>query len=172
MFKCLVFQFLVILINFDLNYNQKSYEELIIQDKTIRRDTSFLSCNLTHLHGTTRNLKEIFFGRCHYYISYHHKIEKKCDFDSSKYDCDKLWESFYNITSKHTANVSDYDELLKLTDMNIPTNGSLFWSGTKQHVLDCKEFYYVFFCYFITFFLRYKNKKYLVFRRYFDWIFN
>jgi hypothetical protein len=138
MFKCLSIFILIILLKFGLNHSQKQHEDFIDKGKSVRREISNLTCNLTHLHGTTRKLKEIFLGRCHYYINYHPKVTKSCDFDRSKYNCDKLWQEFYNITSRHTTNVMDYDELLKLTDMSVPDNQSLFWSGTKKYVLDCK----------------------------------
>ena len=37
-------------------------------------------CSLLPLPGTTRNLKEIFIGRCFYYIHYHPKRLKNCEF--------------------------------------------------------------------------------------------
>jgi hypothetical protein len=95
------------------------------------------SCNLASLTGTTRQLREIFIGRCFYFINVLQK--QSCDFDSTKYNCNSIWDTFYNISKKNTQKIADYDPLLALTDQVIPVNTSLFWSGTYTQAHQCKE---------------------------------
>ena len=83
-------------------------------------------------------MKEIFIGRCFYYIHYHPKRLKNCEFNSSNYDCNLIWETFYNITTKNAKNLSDYDPLINLTSHYVPENASLFWSGVYEQASDCK----------------------------------
>lgn len=134
--KLINFLFLIITFKFDLRHQQKSFE-VTAKGNIIRRHSNS-SCGIIQLHGTTRNFKEIFFGRCYYYINYHPKIEKKCDFNSSKYNCNEIWQTFYKNTIRYKTNLTDYSELLKMTDMEIPENRSIFWSGTYSHIQYCE----------------------------------
>jgi hypothetical protein len=89
------------------------------------------SCNLDAYSATTPNIKEIFLGRCNYFINVAQK--NNCNFNSSNYDCSQLWQSFYSAIKKPTCSIDDYNDFFRLTDHFIPPNQSLFWSGTMQY---------------------------------------
>ena len=93
------------------------------------------SCNLGVLSGTTLGIKEILIGRCHYFINVLQK--ENCKFDSKKYNCSLIWETFYSISLKNTKNIDNYAPFLDLVDHIIPENTSLFWSGTYTQAHEC-----------------------------------
>jgi hypothetical protein len=86
--------------------------------------------DLNTYRATTPNLREIFFGRCFYYINILQKANG--DFNGSQYDCRTIWQAFYTAATSQPCTIDDYNEFLNLTDQIIPSNGSLFWSGTSE----------------------------------------
>ena len=128
-----VFCFLVFIfvLNFDLNHcqNQNGLER-----KTNLSEAAS-SCNTDVLSGTSLGIKEIFIGRCFYFINIVQK--KNCEFHSKKYNCTEIWDLFYSISVKNSKNISDYNPFLDLVDHIIPENKSLFWSGVKTEAREC-----------------------------------
>jgi hypothetical protein len=125
---------LVFLSNFDTNHFQIGLERQ-------RRQTQ--SCNIANVNGTTLSIKDIFIGRCYYFINVLQK--QNCEFDSKKYNCTTIWDSFYTISLKNKQNISDYDTYLDLVDQKIPANTSLFWSGTYTQAHECNIIYVLFY---------------------------
>ena len=83
-------------------------------------------CTLSN--GTTRNLNEIFIGRCHEFFSV-----KNCNLDKSLFDCEKIWGKFRTpIIGKVPCSVqiTDFDDFILEVDHKIPSNKTLFYSGT------------------------------------------
>ena len=117
----------IFVLNFDTNHYQ-------IGENRLRRQTPG-SCNLQSVNGTTAMLKEIFIGRCYYYINVLQKTN--CQFNSAAYNCNLIWDKFYSISVQNSTRVEDYNELLNMVDMKIPENTSLFWSGTYTQAHEC-----------------------------------
>jgi hypothetical protein len=92
------------------------------------------ACNKTQNDGNF--LKEIFIGRCFYFYNILKKTE--CFIIDKNYDCPKIWLKFEETVKKSNCNVSDFDDLFKLTDHNIPENETVFWSGTYTPAHQCK----------------------------------
>lgn len=122
----------IFLLQFSTNFYQ-------IGDQSYAR-ASTIKCEIPFYNASTPGLKEIFVGRCYYFINVAQK--GNCDFDKSKYDCNKIWDTFSSITIKNTGNIEDYEPLFQLTDHPINENGSLFWSGTYNQAHQCKVLYY------------------------------
>ena len=131
---CYLLTILIFVLNFDTNHFQIGLERH-------RRQTQ--SCNIANSPGTTLTLKEIFTGRCYYFINVLQK--RNCLFNTSKYDCNAIWDEFNSISLKNQKNVTDYNKYLDLVDQPIPGNSSLFWSGTYTQAQECNKFYVLFY---------------------------
>ena len=113
------------------------------------------TCNQTQSDGNF--LKEIFIGRCYYFYNILQKDE--CHIVGKNYNCTKIWLKFEQIMMKSACNVSDFDELFKLTDHDIPENKSVFWSGTYTPAHQCKFHFFKLKMKYIKFSL--KTRKYI-----------
>ena len=93
--------------------------------------SSYQSCHSsTNYTGTTPNIQEIFIGRCHDFLNVLRIND--CDIDVSKYDCQRIWESFSSpIIGKEPCSLrmSDFDDFFQYTNHPIANNTILFWSG-------------------------------------------
>jgi hypothetical protein len=87
-------------------------------------------CNLENYSATTQSIKDIFIGRCNYFVFVIQK--NNCHFNSSMYDCNEIWKSFYLAVKKPTCSLDYYNALFKITDHYIPPDKSLFWSGGRS----------------------------------------
>ncbi|XP_074847839.1 ADP-ribosyl cyclase/cyclic ADP-ribose hydrolase 1-like isoform X2 [Carettochelys insculpta] len=80
--------------------------------------------------GTTKNLQEVFLGRCYNYITtVKPELRDK--------DCQKIWATMQNaFVYKNPCNITteDYQPLLDLASHPVPCNKSLFWSKTNDLV--------------------------------------
>jgi len=92
----------------------------------------------TKSNGTTKNLEQIFLGRCYYFLNI--QQISNCDINPTKYDCAKIFNSFRTALVGKTpcsVNVTDFSEFLSLVDHPIAANTSVFWSGTYTPTHDC-----------------------------------
>jgi hypothetical protein len=95
-------------------------------------------CSSTY-NATTTNLREIFIGRCYYFLNVLHK--QTCYIDARNYNCENIWNSFSSaVISKNPCDVKtvDFNTFLNLTYHEIPENRSLFWSGSFSYKSECK----------------------------------
>ena len=89
-------------------------------------------------NGTTRNIEEIFKGRCHYFL----QLQKNSNcaiIQVKRYDCDAIWKAFKSaVTHKSPCGIKidDFKEFFKLVNHSIPVNSSVFWSGTYTSYHD------------------------------------
>lgn len=90
-----------------------------------------IQCNKPAYNGTTRNIQQIFLGRCYYFLNILQK--DNCIINASNYDCNDIWNEFYNtIKGKDPCSltIDNFSKLLNMVNQTIPANTSLFWSGT------------------------------------------
>lgn len=94
--------------------------------------------------GTTPKIRVIFKGRCEYFRQF--RVPKTSRL--SEVDCDKVWKAFTSaFKDKNECEVEseDYTAYLNMTEMEIPDNKSLFWSGTyllsQQYSDDNRRIY-------------------------------
>ena len=81
--------------------------------------------------GTTPNFKNIFIGRCFYFLNVLHK--ENCDISLSKLNCSKIWDEFSNVIVNRNPcdiTIQDYDKYIELTWHIYDREKSIFWSGT------------------------------------------
>ncbi len=98
-----------------------------LQIGDIRRS---ISCSNLY-NGTTRNIEEIFKGRCFEFTNTIHKED--CDIVSKNYNCNNIWIEFSNIIIGRNPcdiQIDEFKNYLEDTDHFIAQNKSLFWSGT------------------------------------------
>ena len=98
------------------------------------------SCRLKASNGTTKNIEAIFKGRCYYFLNLRHSIN--CDINLDVYNCSKIWKAFESaVVGKVPCNIKmeDYQYFLSLVNHSIPTNSTLFWSGTYKSAQDCMK---------------------------------
>ena len=88
--------------------------------------------------GTTPYIKEIFLGKCYYYIEI--LQVQNINFNSSYYNCSFIWEKFYGLSKNSSCTIEDFDEFFKYSDQNIIKSRSVFWSGTYFWANLCKLF--------------------------------
>lgn len=100
------------------------------------------SCTSKNLDGTTRNLREIFIGRC--YEFFHGTHQDKCNINPNRYDCNEIWYKFKEIViGKDPCEIKmdDFNSFLKSVDHPIKTNSALFWSGTYTPAHEISKYY-------------------------------
>jgi hypothetical protein len=112
----------------------------------LKNESSFssLSSNLNHnnwdgrTNGTTENIREIFLGRCYYFLNI---LNRDHPFiNNFNYDCPIIWQIFKNANigkNPLKIDIRDYENFLVSVDQFIPTNKSLFWSETVTVPLKC-----------------------------------
>ena len=91
-------------------------------------------------NGTIKNLKEIFLGRCHYFLNI--RQQTNCDINSKSYNCTEIWFAFEKAsTGKTPCNITidDYRKFLSLVNHPIPANSTFFYSGTYRTAQDRKR---------------------------------
>ena len=91
-------------------------------------------------NGTTRNLEQIFKGRCHYFLNLRHNAD--CFLNTSSYNCTHIWTAFKSaVIGKTPCNVTmeDYAPFLRSVNHSIPANATLFWSGAYRSAQDCMQ---------------------------------
>ena len=94
------------------------------------------------LNGTSPYFKEIFIGRCYYYVSNLHKTN--CDIASLNANCTLIYEKFATpVLNKDPCNINieDFDEFFKLVYHPIPRDKSLFWSETFSPALESESYF-------------------------------
>ncbi|XP_078071184.1 ADP-ribosyl cyclase/cyclic ADP-ribose hydrolase 2 isoform X2 [Mustelus asterias] len=82
--------------------------------------------------GSTAKLKEIMIGRCFNYLG-------TINPNAGNKDCSKLWEAFLRAFSeKDPCKITkeDYKPFLNMADHDIPIGQSIFWSQTKELILQ------------------------------------
>lgn len=82
-------------------------------------------------NGTTPNFKEIFLGRCFYFLNILQK--DNCKIDANNYDCGKIFDQLSKtVLNKDPCQITekDYEAFLSMTYHDIGANNTLFWSGT------------------------------------------
>lgn len=90
-------------------------------------------------YGTTRHIKEIFFGRCYEYQYKNGVLEE------NEWNCENLWKLFFKAFGfKKPCDVTsaDYKELLDNIDERIPRDKALLWSGTRELAHKYSDFLY------------------------------
>jgi ADP-ribosyl cyclase 1 len=96
-------------------------------------------CKLKN-NGTTKNLKEIFMGRCYSFLNL--RQGSNCHIDPKNYNCTKIWQTFEAASTGKTPcniHVNDYENFLNLVNHSIPVNSTFFYSGTYGVAQDCKK---------------------------------
>jgi hypothetical protein len=97
----------------------------------IRQNLKTASSKITH--GTTKNIHQIFLGRCYNFLNEHQN--SKIEIYASNYNCNTIWKSFLNaVANKNPCNIKidDFQEFLRLVNHKIPQGISTFWSGTSS----------------------------------------
>ena len=90
------------------------------------------SCSLrSSYNATTVGIKEIFIGRCYYFLNVLQKTN--CEIDPRNYDCLAIWNEFEKVIigkEPCSIKIEDFDKFLELVNHPIPESKTLFWSGT------------------------------------------
>ena len=98
-----------------------------------------LSCPRDSYNGTTKNIEQIFKGRCHYFLNILQRTN--CFIKSTAYNCSEIWSDFSKIVvgkDPCDLKVDDFERFLNMVDHPIMVNTSLFWSGTYTPAHDSK----------------------------------
>jgi hypothetical protein len=96
-----------------------------------KRSLKAENCNKIAYNGTTRNIQQIFLGRCYYFLNILQK--DNCLINANDYSCNDIWNEFYNVIKGKepcSLTIDSFSRLLTLANQTIPPNTSLFWSGT------------------------------------------
>jgi hypothetical protein len=107
---------------------------------TQRTTAETVECSVKS-NGTINNLKEIFLGRCHYFLNI--RQQTNCGINSKSYNCTEIWLAFKEAsTGKTPCNITidDYRKFLSLVNHSIPANSTFFYSGTYRTAQDSKRF--------------------------------
>ncbi|CAF0813814.1 unnamed protein product [Brachionus calyciflorus] len=83
--------------------------------------------------GTTGNFKEIFLGRCFYFLNILHK--NNCMIKSANLNCTQIWKEFSNvILNRNPCEIKkeDFDNFLNMTSHFYDTEKAILWSGTDN----------------------------------------
>ncbi len=107
-------------------------------DKSFAMGPSFRNGCKRNYNGTTNNIKEIFIGRCHYFLNV--LQVNNCLINATNYNCSDIWNEFsLAVIGKDPCSLKseNFDNLLRKVSHSIPMNTSLFWSGTYTPAHEC-----------------------------------
>jgi hypothetical protein len=106
----------------------KRSTEIGISKRSLNKNEN---CNKVIYNGTTRNIQQIFLGRCYYFLNILQK--DNCFINANDYNCNDIWNEFHNVIKGRdpcSLSIDNFSRLLAMANQTIPPNTSLFWSGT------------------------------------------
>ena len=88
-------------------------------------------------NGTAYNIEEIIKGRCYFYLNL--QRNSNCGIVPVNYDCNSIWNAFKNAVIRKSPcdiKIEDFKEFFKLASHSVPSDSSVFWSGTYNSYHD------------------------------------
>jgi hypothetical protein len=101
------------------------------------QNTLQIGCNGNY-NGTTPDFKQIFIGRCYYFLNILHADD--CAIQESNINCTQLYLDYEKVIIGKEAcdiHIDDFNDFLNGTNHPIEVDTSVFWSGTYTPAHEC-----------------------------------